>query len=317
MALLLCLVMLLSIFLTSCDSGSSTPSDTSSSQTESTVVGNNSTNTESSGSSSNSEAASSNAGSSNVATEPAYHITKDNKITLKMTVIASIPPYTDSNGVYCKIVQGSFTDGKYVYVTLNDGNSEDPNSISAIRKFDAETGELIKTYENFSFCHCNDMTYNPKTGEFVVVHNAPNRRWISIFDLETMTLKKKLKLDLKIYSMSYDPYENCYWVGISGGYTFAKLDLDFKQIGEIYTGFESGFTKQGMDIDSKYIYFLQWKKNCIQVYDKSGNYIRQIDLPIGFYEPENICHIGDVFYIGYYTTSPAGGRIYKTQFIAE
>ena len=105
MALLLCLVMLLSIFLTSCDSGSSTPSDTSSSQTESTVVGNSSTNTESSGSSSNSEAASSNAGGSNVATEPSYHITKDNEISLKMTDIASIQSYTDSNGV--SVIQGN------------------------------------------------------------------------------------------------------------------------------------------------------------------------------------------------------------------
>ena len=223
-----------------------------------------------------------------------------------------IPAYTDKNGVNCRVVQGGCTDGTYYYVALNDGKSSNAASISAIRKYDLKTGELVNTYENLQIMHANDMTVNTDTGELIVVHNSPERTMISIFDLATMTLKEKKTVALQIYSMSYDPYERCYWVGISYGYNFAKLDLEFNQIGNIFTGKETGYTKQGMDVDSKYIYFVQYKTNCIIVYDKAGKYVKQINLSVSSTEAENICHVGDVFYIGYYTSS-SGGRLYKTQ----
>lgn len=229
-----------------------------------------------------------------------------------MTELFTISAYTDSNGVYCRVVQGACTDGTYYYVALNDANSSSTGSVSAIHKYDLRTGKLVKTYSGLTVSHCNDLTINHITGEMIAVHNSPDRTVISIFDLETMTLKEKKTLTLQIYSMAYDPYEGCYWVGISHCYDFAKLDLDFKQVGSIYYGKNTGYTKQGMDVDSKYIYFVQYKTNCIIVYDKSGNYVKQINLSVSSTEAENICHIGDTFYIGYYT-SKSGGKLYKVR----
>lgn len=247
--------------------------------------------------------------------EPSDHIEADNEITLNMSAFATIETFYDANDVHCRIVQGGCTDGEFLYVAINDGQSKNPDSISAIRKFDISTGKLLATFEGLEIAHCNDMTYNPETSEILMIHNSPERNIVSVYDADSLEFKHEITLDLEIYSMAYDPYEECYWVGISYGFTFAKLDFDFQQIGEIYEGYESGYTKQGMDIDSKYIYFLQYKENCIQVYDKSGAHVRQIDLPKTSHEPENICHIGDTFYISYLESK--GGTVYRTTFTED
>ena len=244
--------------------------------------------------------------------EPSDHISTEKEQIGTLTEIFRIKAHTDANGVKCRVVQGSCTDGTYIYIALNDGGSKNAESVSAILKYDLRTNELVHTYENMKVMHCNDMTVNTETSELIAVHNSPDRTMISIFDLETMTLKERKNISLEIYSMSYDPFEKCYWVGISYGYNFAKLDLEFNQIGDIYEGKNTGYTKQGMDVDSKYIYFAQYKTNCIIVYDKAGNFVKQIDLSVASTEAENICHIGDTFYIGYYTSS-SGGRLYKTK----
>ena len=230
-----------------------------------------------------------------------------------MTEIWSIPNYVDSNGTNCRVVQGGCTDGTYLYVALNDGQSKSDTSISAIRKYEISTRKLVETYENLKISHCNDMSYLPKTNEILMIHNTPDREHVSIYDAETMTFKRMITLEnLEIYSLSYDPYEECYWVGISNSYTFAKLDLDFNLVGNIIEGVSTGYTKQGMDVDSKYIYFLQFGTNCIMVYNKEGAFVKKLLLPKADQEPENICHIGDDFYVGYYKSS-SGGSMYLVE----
>ena len=230
------------------------------------------------------------------------------ELELNMTAVWSIKAHSDAQGVNCRVVQGGCTDGTYIYVALNDGQSKSDQSISAIRKYDIATKTLVATFENLKISHCNDMTYNPETNEILMVHNSPDRNHISVYDADSLEFKEMITVDLEIYSMAYDPYEQCYWAGISYGYTFAKLDFNFRQVGDIYEGEVTNNTKQGMDIDSKYIYFLQYNKNCIVVYNKAGEFVRKIDLPKQDKEPENICHIGEDFYIGYY--EGGGGTMY-------
>ena len=248
--------------------------------------------------------------------EPSDHITADGAQSGKLTELLTIEAHTDASGNNCRIVQGACTDGTYYYVALNDGKSSSLSSVSAIRKYDLRTGDPVKTYEGLTVSHANDMTVNPDTNELFIAHNSPDFTTISVFDLETMTLKEKKTIALKIYAIAYDPSEECYWVGISGSYDFAKLDLHFKQIGNTYTGKNTGYTKQGIDVDSKYLYFAQFNTNCIIVYDKAGNFVKQINLSVGSSsEAENICHVGDTLYIGYYTSSSGGGKLYKTEII--
>lgn len=243
--------------------------------------------------------------------EPSDHISKNGDVKVTMTEIFKISDHTDSNKVHCRIVQGGCTDGTYYYVALNSGGNS-TSSITAILKYEIATGKLVRKFENLKVAHANDMTYNSDTKELLIAHHEPTPKRISILDPETMKVKRVVDIQTNIYAISYDPHEKCYWAAPAFSYTcFVKLDLNFKQVGEIFKGFETGYTKQGMDVDSKYIYLVQYKTNSIIVHDKAGNFVRKIVLPKTSYEPENIFHIGDVFYIGYYK-SKAGGMLYKT-----
>ena len=249
-----------------------------------------------------------------------------------MTEAHKIEPLTDSNGVLCYVVQGGCSDGTYYYVGLNNGNKT-TDSITAVRKYEIATGKLVATYENLRVSHCNDMEYLPHTGEIVFVHNTPDRWHISFYDAATMQPSIQTRWgdgtshtitlyykgadggrgeQMEIYSLTYDRFESCYWVGISNGYKFAKLDLNFNHTGDIYQGKETGYTKQGMTCDSKYIYFQQYKTNAILVYDKAGNFVREIPLTKTSNEPENIYYVGDVFYVAY-LINKNGSMLYKVE----
>lgn len=244
-----------------------------------------------------------------VTVNPSNHISADGELEVKMTKLYEIPQMYDSNGVRCRIIQGACTDGEYLYTCLNDGKSS--GAITAIVKTELRTGKVVATYENKLIDHANDLTYNPKTNEIIAVHNAPYRQKISIFDADTMELKEVKTVRHEIYSIEYDEDGDCYWVGISHGYDYARYDTTFKKYAE-YKGYANGFTKQGMDADDKYVYFVLYNTNCIAVYTKDGEYVRQIDLPVTSGEPENISHVGDVFYIVYNNTAWNGGIVYET-----
>lgn len=246
--------------------------------------------------------------------EPSDNIPPKGTVKVTMDEIFKISDHTDANSVHCRVVQGGCSDGTYYYVGLNNGNKTS-KSVTAVLKYEiAWPHNLVAVYEDLRVAHCNDMEYLPETNEILFVHNEPERWLVSIYDADTMQKKRTVTLGngaIEIYSLTYDPYEQCYWAGLSYGFNFIKLDLNFEQVGDIYVGKNTGYTKQGMTCDSKYIYFLQYKSNSIIVYNKAGEFVREILLPKTSYEAENIFWIGDVFYVGYYK-SKAGGMLYKT-----
>ena len=241
---------------------------------------------------------------------PSFYIDKDNALEVKMTELYTIKTHTDSNGVYCRVIQGACTDGEYLYTCLNNG--ADKGAVTTIVKTELKTGKVVAKYENIMIDHANDLTFNPKTNEILACHNSPNNQWISIFDAETMEFKETKKIRHNIYAIEYDEELDCYWMGISGTYDFVSYDSALKKYGSVQSGYSNGFTKQGVDADDKYLYFVLYSTNCIAVYTKDGEYVRQIDLPVTAGEPENISHVDDVFYIVYNNPSWTGGIVYET-----
>lgn len=208
----------------------------------------------------------------------------------------------------CKIIQGGTSDGRYLYVILNDGGSTN-ESVSAMVKIDIATMQVVKTAKDLHVCHGNDILYIKKANELVVVHNAPDRNKVSVFDADTLEYKRTQTLPLNIYCMSYDEELDCYWVGVSGGDNFAKLTNEFKLV-RVYASQHHTYVTQGMDSDGEYLYFVRYKTNCVIVYDKNAGYIGEY--PIEFAgEPENIVRVGDVFYIIGNNSSWKGGLIYR------
>lgn len=252
--------------------------------------------------------------------DPARLIDAYEDFGLSMTKVLTIDPYMHENNAYSNVVQGGCTDGTYYYVALVVGSDKTVNCTGAIRKYRLSDFALVATVDNLKLSHANDMAYNPTTKELVIPHCLPDGQNVSIFDAETLTFKRKVTLSFEegIGQIAYDEYEKCYWAQISYTYNFVKLDLDFNVIGSVYTGRDTGYTRQSMDVDSKYIYFLQYNTNALLIYDKVGNFIKEVALPVSSNEPENIWHVGNDFYIGYYNKGMGyGGMLYKTQIVEK
>ena len=214
----------------------------------------------------------------------------------------------------CKVIQGGTTDGKYLYVITHNGDKT-INAESILQKIDIKTMKTVARSERLRVSHGNDIVYKKNTNELLVVHCYPDGKMVSVFDADTLKFKRKIELPISIYCMSYDESLDCYWVGVSGGDTFARLDADFKFV-KRYMSQLHDYVTQGMDCDDTYLYFVRYKKNCVIVYTKDGGYVGEYPLTFPG-EPENICHIGDYFYVVGNNSNWSGGVILKVKLSAK
>ena len=214
----------------------------------------------------------------------------------------------------CKVIQGGTTDGKYLYVMTHHGDKT-ISAESILQKIAIKTMKTVARSERLRVSHGNDIVYKKNTNELLVVHCYPDGKMVSVFDADTLKFKRKIELPISIYCMSYDESLDCYWVGVSGGDTFAKLDADFKFV-KRYMSQMHDYVTQGMDCDDTYLYFVRYKKNCVIVYTKDGGYVGEYPLTFPG-EPENICHIGDYFYVVGNNSNWSGGVILKVKLSAK
>lgn len=210
--------------------------------------------------------------------------------------IATIP----SDGV-STTVQGGYTDGRYHYQFFirKDTESDEENNIVRLVKYDLESGKQVQVSDPLPLNHANDLTFNTKRGQFVAVHNNPHRKWVSFIDPETLTVVETVKMEYKIYSISYNESRDQYVVGLSGGQTFRILDADFKAVDDVVfqpTSQTAGYTTQGATSDDHFIYFVLYNKNVITVYDWEGNFVTLLTLTVEG-EPENLSVVDGTVYV--------------------
>ncbi len=240
---------------------------------------------------------------------PAHFIDKANDNNVVLTRVMDVPVVGNHN-----ILQGSCTDGKHAYVVLE--NQSLTPTMSVIRKIDLATRKVVLDSRPIPIDHGNDLVYNINTNMIIAVHNAPNRQKISFIDPETLKITETKTLKFLIFSMSYNPVTDRYVLGLSGGQNFIVTDSEFEAIDiKPYRGINTGYVTQGVDSDDKYIYFLQFRLDCIVVFDWSGNHIKTIYLPEADVETESIFHIGPTIYISYYSGKRIGGSIYRMDII--
>ena len=186
--------------------------------------------------------------------------------------------------------QGSCSDGKYAYVAIQNGST-------TIVKYDLNTFQCVEKSDSISgLGHANDLTYNTKEKFIAVANNAPDYDVITLISPDDFSEIKSVKIKLDIYSIAYSEKLDSYFVGVSGGYDFARLDKDFNVVKE-YKGVDTGYTRQGCDCDGEYIYFAQsgGGGNVIVIYTPDGAYVDTISIDNSD-EIENIFHSGSSFY---------------------
>ena len=212
------------------------------------------------------------------------------------------------------VMQGGCTDGKYGYFCMEDqANNYEETSLHRTRivKVDMETGELVAVSDRLPLHHSNDMTYNSRTGQLLVVHCGKGEysKSLSYVDPNTLEITGTATLPVGFYCIAYDEVNDRYMVG-SGGRNFVILDSEFNvlvpkvNVGAASYCKEENLVTQGSDCDSEYVYVVlgghngsgPWT-NYLVVYDWNGNLIMAKIIPDMTDESENIFHIGNTIYV--------------------
>ncbi len=220
-----------------------------------------------------------------------YLFTQSFEISSVSEKLADIP----NDGV-CKANQGGCTDGKYYYHAAIkygpkvNGSSDQTKNLSRIAVIDLATGEFVKfgpTYPagDLSTNHTNDITYNPKTNEFIIANNAPRRTMLTVIDAETLEYKRQITIPCPIYSITYSPERDIYMVGCAYSNNVRGITSDFKLLDQnthIADQSTWRYTTQGIGSDDTFVYCVLYKSsgNIIAVFDWYGNYVGTIKVAL-------------------------------------
>lgn len=234
---------------------------------------------------------------------------KEYVINLEQIVQLSVNDY---ESLFYRLAQGSATDGEYAYVATLRRNSN-----GGLYKVDLRDWSVVKMVYDLDFGHANDLVYNTKKNELYAVHlDQPDNNKLVSIDPDTLEINGEVKLSFPFYAAAYNETRDQYAFGRGGGYTIVLTDGDFKYL-KLLPGVNTGLTRQGMDCDDKYIYFLHWDsknhKSQMMVYDWEGNHINTIKIN-NYIEVESMFHIGDDYYITFLSTYP---RIYKATLVEQ
>ncbi len=263
------------------------------------------------------------------------------------------------------VVQGGCTDGTYLYACLEDqkipaGAGQEEREAAyyktsahttKIVKIDLATMKTVMISEPMYLDHSNDMAYNSKTKELIVVHcgmettkdengrDVKRSRILSFIDPETLTINKTIVDAIEgAHAMAYNESRNTFvtatgryykmyngnYRNAAGGYwTYLERVMTEKN----YSNFSEGHITQGIDCDDKYIYAVLTGDGEDGISDSGYGYlvistwegqlvtICRIPLPdgeISEIETENICHIGNTFYVIYNTRDSSNvGHIHR------
>ena len=192
-------------------------------------------------------------------------------------------------------MQGACTDGNFIWLGWSK-----PYKITKIH---IPTGKVLsKTYTEaeWQFGHINDMTYNPRTNQLLVVSydssDYSTSGNLAVLDADTLAFEKMVYLKnkdsmLAIHGIAYDRLHNRYVAAAreGRGSRYVLLDENLQYIDTILTTRQENYIIQGIETDGNLIYRALWNENesChIAVYDYEGNFVKLMNLSIAGSEQE-------------------------------
>ena len=218
----------------------------------------------------------------------------------------------DYQSLFYRLAQGSATDGKYAYVATLKRNEN-----GGLFKADLNDWSIVNMVYGLEFGHANDLVFNTKKNELYAVYlDQPHSKKLVNIDPDTLEIIGEVELSFPFYAVSYNETRDQYAFGLGGDYTIVLTDSDFKYL-KLLPGVNTGLTRQGMDCDDQYIYFLHWDsknhKSQMMVYDWEGHHINTIKIN-NYSEVESMFHIGDDYYITFLSSYP---KIYKATLVEQ
>ena len=215
--------------------------------------------------------------------------------------------YDNTYGEALRSGQGGCYNGEYFYqafVNVND-------TLGVVAKVNTTTGAVVYSTAR-DLGHANDMTYNSKTNEIIVIKASAKKA--VIFDADTLAYKREQDLPVTATGISYNAHNDTY-VLFNGGILFLYVvDSTFSTItswSPSAIAKPTGYSSQGIFSDENYIYNLYYQdvdgvtntldyKAYVQVRDYNFNLINtfEIGLDQGFHEAESISIVDGKAYIG-------------------
>ena len=215
--------------------------------------------------------------------------------------------------------QGACSHGKYSWHILFNRK----NNKCRVIKVNMSTHKVVKVSQILPLDHGNDMTYDEKRKQLVVVHYEPHPRRLSVIDPDTLKVKKvkniktptervsgastKFSKSIKgVTGIGYDSQNDEYIVSIMGTRHYMALDAsDFKILRVIKVPDLPPYVRQGMTVKNGFIirayspYNKKYNQNILYVYDSAGNFIKTAKLGAG-YEIESVYFDGDKMFASTY-----------------
>lgn len=172
------------------------------------------------------------------------------------------------------------------YGTLD--NSEKGKIIS----YNLDTNTVIKTYENLSIWHANDLSYKADTKELYIASMYEGNGVITVFDYTTMTKKTSITLtDIAPLEDNLICGVHCSdtYYYVATGKTIYKYGYDNVLISKFNYLSPHNIIQSLVEVDG-YIYIVELYN--IMVYDLKGNLVRNFNTPRGI-EMEGMVHINN------------------------
>ena len=227
------------------------------------------------------------------------------------------PNYDSSYGEPFRYGQGGCYNGKYFYQAFVD--YDDIHGV--IVKVDTTTGAVVAHSEPEVIYHGNDITYNSKTNEVLVVHEG----YVVVYDADSLDFKTSIYISIPnvdswgVTAMSYNAHNDTYVLFNGWGWEFYVVDSNFSSLisrgsmtppTKTYSSYEY-CTSQGICSDENYIYSLFYEDldgnintfdyvTRVQVRDYNFNLVNTFTIGLGNsnHEPENISIVDGKFYLG-------------------
>ena len=130
------------------------------------------------------------------------------------------------------------------------------------------TLKIDKTISDY-FGHANDITYNSKTKQLVIMYHSSNdsKNYVAYFDAVKLTYIKSQEIDSLSYALAYDSLEDKY-LYCKNSATYVT-DLNFSTSNKMFNFTDYGnkyLTKQGMSMHSNYIYYALYETGQENIY---------------------------------------------------
>lgn len=208
----------------------------------------------------------------------------------------------------CYVAQGAASDGKNAYFVLR--NSSDNGAV--ILKYSLSPFKVLDCSERFDGGHCNDLTYNDKTGKVILAHGQTQGKILTMIDAQTLRVEGNVDITVGSGAITYNASRDRYAIS-QGGTTLHFADGSLKALSSHTRTDKIGYTAQGMGSDDKFIYFPMSGSgdNKLVVYDWDARYIMTLTVPLAM-ESESMFSVNGEHYVCFYCGgSKKGADLYR------